>query len=392
MKQLIIILVIVIAFSSNLFSQNNVDKILSEIEKNNTTLSALRKKVAAEKIGNKTNIYLQNPEIEFNYLWGNPTVIGNRKDISIKQTFDFPTAYGFKNQISDLKNEQSELEFQRQLKSILLQTRFVCIDLIFNNALRFEVSKRLVHAQNNGNAYKLKFEKGDTNILEYNKALLNLLNVRKELESIEIKRKSFLDELMALNGGQFIDFTNSEFDVVPIFSDFEQWYEVAEQNNPVLSWLKKEIEINQTQVKLKRAIGLPKIQAGYMSENVVGQEFQGLTVGLSIPLWENKNKVKYAKANVSASESIAADTRLLFYNYLKALHTKTVSLQNNVNDYRLNLHSFDNSELLKKALDKGEISLTEYILELSIYYESVTILLGLEREMNQSLAELNQYK
>ncbi len=391
MKQSILILVIFIAISPGLFSQNNVDKILSEIEKNNTTLSALRKKVEAEQIGNKTNIYLQNPEIEFNYLWGNPAVIGNRKDISIKQTFDFPTAYGFRNQISDLKNEQSSLEYQRQIKIILLKSRLVCIDLIYNNALKLELSKRLTNAGNNRNAYKMKFEKGDANILEYNKALLNLLNIESELESVEIERNSLLSELILLNGGQIIDFTDTTFELESLSSDFEQWYVSAEQNNLVLSWLKKDIKINEAAVKLNRAISLPKFQAGYMSENVIGEEFQGITIGMSIPLWENKNKSKFAKANVIASESIVADNKLQFYNHLKALHSKAIRQRKNVDDYRTSLLLLDNSELLKKALDKGEISLINYLLELSIYYDSVNKLLELEREMNTTLAELKLY-
>ncbi|MBK6964392.1 MAG: hypothetical protein IPH20_10765 [Bacteroidales bacterium] len=45
---------------------------MSNIERNNTTLSALRKSVEAEKLGNRTGIYLQNPEAGFNYLWGVP--------------------------------------------------------------------------------------------------------------------------------------------------------------------------------------------------------------------------------------------------------------------------------------------------------------------------------
>jgi len=391
MKHLIIALMSIIAISSNLFSQSNIDKTLIEIEKNNTTLSALRKSVEANKIGNKTGIYLQNPEVEFNYLWGNPSAFGNRTDVSVKQAFDFPTAYSYKSQISNIKNEQVEFEYQKQRRLILLQTRLICTDLTYSNTLKLELSKRIIHAQDIANAYKSKFDIGETNILEYNKAQLNLLNISKELESIEIERNALLSELSRLNGGQSIDFTDSVFQEPIISTDFEQWYVLLEQNNPVLSWLKKEIEICQKQEKLNRAMSLPKLQTGYISEKVTGQQFQGVTVGLSIPLWENKNKVEFAKANTIALESIATDNKLQFYNHLKTLHTKAISLQKNVNDYRLSLLSYDNSELLKKALDKGEISLINYILELSIYYESVNKLLELEREMNKTLAELNQY-
>lgn len=391
MKQILIAVISTLVFSLNLLSQSNIDSILNEIERNNTRLSALRKRADAEKIGNKMGIYLQNPEVGFNYLWGKPSVMGKRTDVSITQSFDFPTAYKYKNQISDIRNNQVDLEYGNHLRTTMLQGRYVCYDLIYINALRSVLSKRLKHAQSIANSYESKFRIGETNILEYNKAQLNLLNIRKELESTEIERTVHLSELTRFNGGIFIDFTDTIFQLQTIPVDFEQWYLMAEKNNLMLSWLKQEIILYQKQEKLNRALSLPKLQAGYMSEKIVGEQFQGVTVGLSIPLWENKNTVKYAKANSLVVESVAVDSKLQFYNQLKALHTKAIGLQESLTDYRINLLSFDHSELLKNALDKGEITLIEYILDFAIYYKSIDKLLELERDMNKTLAELNQY-
>lgn len=390
MKKIIITIISVIVFNSSLFSQNRVESVLNEIEKNNTTLTALQQSMEAKQLENKTNIYLQNPEVEFNYLWGND-VIGNRKDFSAIQTFDFPTTYKYKKEISNIKNEQVALEYQKQRKDLLLEARLISYDLVYNNALLLELSKRLNHAQSIANSYKSKFDIGETNILEYNKAQLNLLNLSKEMESHNVKRDALLGELTRLNGGIPIKFNVNEFPTTSIPADFEQWYAQAEQSNPLLNWLKKEMESTEKQVGLNRAMSLPKLKAGYMSENVIGQDFQGITLGLSIPLWENKNKVKYAEANAVVMEKTATDQKVQFYNRLKLLHAKAIGLQNNANDYKSKLQTFDSSELLKKALDKGEITLIDYILELSIYYESVNKLLRSELEMNKTLAELNQY-
>ena len=187
------------------------------------------------------------------------------------------------------------------------------------------------------------------------------------------------------------------FQIVPIsFRPFQatskNGISKTEQNNPVLQWLKQEVTIRQKQEKLNTALGLPKFQAGYMSEEVVGQQFQGITVGMSIPLLENKNEVKYAKAKTIAIQTAETDTRLQFHNSLKALHAKAIDLQNSLNDYRTRLQLLSNSVLLQKALDKGEISLAEYIYELSIYYESTNKLLALERDMNMTILELNRYQ
>lgn len=390
MKKIIIALISLTAFQINLSAQNNVDSVLAQIERNNTTLAALQKRADADKIGNKTENYLQNPEIEFNYLWGNEAT-GNRTDFSAKQTFDFPTAYRYKNQISNIKNEQVELEYQKQRKELLLNVRLICYDLIYTNALKSELLKRLNHAQSIANAYKAKFDISETNILDYNKAQLNLLNLSKTMESLAIEQEALQAELTRLNGGVPVNLTENLFQVIVLPTDFEQWYVQAEQINPLLNWLKKEVELTQKQISLNKALSMPKFQAGYMSESLIGQDFKGVTVGLSIPLWENKNMVKYAKANAIALDNMASDNKIQLYSHLKMLHTKSISLQKSANDYKLKLASFNNSDLLRKALDKGEISLINYMLELSIYYESVNNLLEYERDLNKAIAELNQY-
>ena len=386
----IIIIISIISITYNLHSQNNIEDILKEVEINNTTLSALRSSVEAQKLGNKTGNYLQNPEVEFHYLWSNPNSIGNRTDISIKQSFDFPTAYGYRNQISDIKNKQADLEYKKQRRELLLKVRIVCLDLIYTNSLKVEYATRLEHAKSVADSYSSKYDIGDCNILEYNKAQLNLFNISNELETIEIERVALLSELACLNGGKLIDFDVEKFPWIQLPQNFEQWYIVVESNNPLLAWLRQEIELSHKQIKYSKAMSLPKIDAGYMSERIVGEQFQGIVVGLSIPLWENKNTVKYAKGNTIAYESIWEDQKMQYFNHLRKLHSKAVGLQKSTNDYRNNLILFNSSELLGKALEKGQISLIEYIYELSMYYKNKDKLLDLELELNKIVAELNQ--
>jgi outer membrane protein TolC len=391
MKKYILIYLTLSLFTINLVAQQTIEAVVADIETNNTTLIALRKSLDAEKIYHKTDIFLQNPEAGFNYLLGNPSNIGNRKDFSITQTVDFPTAYSYKSKIANLKVAQTDLEYQKQLIAIRLEAKLLCMDLVYTNARITELTNRLGHAQRISESYQSKFDVGETNILEYNKARLNLLNTQQELQLVNLEHIALVSELTRLNGGQVIDFSDSEFLFPSIAVDFEQWFATAEQNNPMLAWLKQEIEIQHKEISLSRALSFPKLTAGYMSETVAGQQFKGVTVGMSIPLWENRNKVKFAKANVLAMESRAADAKIQFYNHLKSLHTKAIGLQNSVNEYRTNLRQFNNSDLLTKALESGEISLINYMLELSFYYESTNRLQQLERDMNKAFVELNQF-
>lgn len=373
-------------------AQHAIDSVLSQIEINNTTLSALRKSVEAEKIGNKTGIYLQNPEVGFNYLWGNPSAIGNRTDINIKQTFDFPTAYKYKNQISDIRNLQTDLEYQQQRKAILYSARILYTDYAFANILGKEYENRISRAQLIADSYKVKFEKGESGILEYNKTVLHLSTLSRELEVLRISQNTYQQQLEALNGGKAVVIYEEESPARLIPADFLQWYDVMVQSNPDLLWLKQEIESSRQQENLNRALSLPKASAGYMSEKIVGEHFQGMMVGISVPLWENKNKVKYAQAQTSALLGIETDQKLQFYNQLKAQYDKAASLQEVVLLYKNDLKTADNSVLLKKALDMGEISLIEYLMELSLTYTATDNLLRTENELNKTIDYLMQFE
>ncbi len=73
MKNLIILSFCTVVLSFNIFAQNSIEKTLLEVEKNNTMLAALRKNVEAEKLGNKTGIYLQNPMRPLSFSWASRT-------------------------------------------------------------------------------------------------------------------------------------------------------------------------------------------------------------------------------------------------------------------------------------------------------------------------------
>jgi len=387
MKKFIIsILLIFVAFSA--FAQSGYNAVLQQIEANNTTLAALRQQVEADKIGNRTGLTPANPELEFNYLWGSPSLIGNRTDIRATQSFDFPTAYAHRNKIAGLQNQNVELMYKAERLNILLMAKQVCVELVFFNALAKEYAVRLQNAKSIAEAYKIKWEKGETNILEYNKALLNFATVQAQVTEMETERTALLSELSRLNGGKEIRFTTDSYPVQALPLHFEEWYATAENQSPMLEYVRKQIEIDKQQVKLNLAMGLPKLTAGYMSEKVVGEQFQGITVGISIPLWENKNRVKQAKMQAQASAAVWEDNKMQFYNRLQNLYVKAAALQQNAQKLRRSLSQTNNEPLLKKAFEAGEIGLIDYLYEIEYYYDAITKVLELERDFELTAAEL----
>ena len=329
----IIFSILLLSVISTTKAQNGYDAVLTQIEENSTTLKVLREQMEAQKLGNHTGIFLSNPEVEFNYLWGNPTAIGNRTDFAIKQSFDFPTAYGHRNQISKLKNTNAELAYKTSRINLMLRAKQTCIKLVYYNALAKEYEVKQKNAEQIATVYKTKLEKGEANAIENNKAQMNLNAVNNEIAQIEIERMLLLSELKELNGGKEIDFTQSSYIFSKIPSNFDDWFAKVETKSSTLQYVKGEISISQEQVKLIRALNLPKFSAGYMSEKIVGQHFQGVSVGVSIPLWENRNRGKQVLAQMTANQSMLNDTKVQVYNSLQGLYLKASNLQKSATKY-----------------------------------------------------------
>ena len=387
--KIIITTILILCTGIPLNAQININSVLASIEENNTTLKSLRESAEAQKLENKTGIYLENPEVGFNYLWGNPMDIGNRTDFSVIQTFDIPTITGIKNRIAGEKNNLIEWQYRADRMNILLEAKQYCIELIYYNALKKELDLRLQHAETIVAGYQERLDQGDVSILEYNKVRLNLSTVQGEISRVDVERNALIEQLKRLNGGNDISLDDYRFSEIEFPLSFEGWYVEAEQKNPVLAYVKQEIEVSKKQVSLSKAMGLPTFSAGYMSEKVVGERYQGISVGVSIPLWENRNRVKQAQAAVRAAESRETDSKRQFYGQLQILYNRTLGLKATAETYRKSLETANSSDLLKKALDAGEISLLDYILEIGLYYNTVNQALEAERDYQKAFAELS---
>lgn len=384
-----IIIIVALLASMSLAAQENISSILFSIEENNTKLKALKEEMKAQKLGNKTGIYLSDPDVAFGYLWGTPSNIGTRKDFSVTQTFDIPTITGMKSRLANNKNQLVELQYASERINLLLEAKQYAIDLIYYNGLKKELEIRLRHAQTIADAYKQRLDRGDASILEYNKVQLNLSTVQGEMSRVEVERNTLLSELKRLNGGIEILLEENNYSPASLPADFEEWYLSAEQKNPLLQYVKQQIEVSRKEVKLNKAMRFPKFSAGYSLEKTLGQKYQGANIGISIPLWENKNRVKQAKAGVIAAQTREQESKQQFYNRLQNLYMRANGLQQTAAGYRKSLQSLNNTDLLMKALDVGEINLLNYIVEIGLYYDTVNQTLAAERNFEKALADLS---
>lgn len=341
-----------------------------EVETNNLTLKAGRQLVEADQMENRVGLAPDNPEVEFAYLWGSGAAQGDRIDVSVTQSFDFPTSYVYRGRIANLRNEQVDLAYQQERQALMLEVGELYYNILYQNVRIEDMEHCLKFLSDVSEAYRRKLEAGSINIFEYNKVRLAELNLAQEKSHAEAEREGMLLEMKRLNGGVALDITDSEFPEMSAPADFDVWYNQATQRLPSLLLINKQLEENQQQIKLEKSQWAPRFLAGYMREQVPSEIFQGIKVGVSVPLWQNVNSVKQTKLRSSALQLQAADEQSRTYNDLKTHYLMLLSVDEQIADYHQLLETVDAMQLLKEALDSGQMSLVDYLFESSIYHES----------------------
>ena len=387
MKKATVTMMAVITVSL-LNAKMTVQTAITDIERNNITLKALRKACDAEKIGNATGNYLEDPEVEFSYSWGSPADIGTRQDISVTQSFDIPTILGKKRKVAEMKNEMAEWQYRADRMNILLEARLLLIDMIYYNKMLLELAKRKTSAQAIMDAQKLRLDKGDGNIIEYNKARMMFSTVEVETEQMETERNAVHSQLVRLNGGSDVTVDLYEFEPIGLPLDFSEWFGRKAETIPALAYMASSTALSEKELSVAKAMKFPAVSIGYVRENTLGQYYHGVSVGMSIPLWNRKNTVRQAKVAAEAARYRQENAVSQYRGQLEVLYNRTSGLRKTVEEYRLMLRETSSEALLAKALDAGEISVIEYYVQMGAYYELADKALAAERECQKAFAEL----
>lgn len=363
------------------------------IETHNTTLKALRAEVTARKLDNRTGITLADLEVGYKRMWEGAEQTGNLSEFTVTQSFDLPTVLGYKSRAADSQNLLADEEYRMVRMNILLEAQLVCIDLVYYNALAAELDRRLLHARRVVEVEKQRLDNGDTDMLSYNNVVLSLSALEAEKERVATEQKVLTAELARLGGGQPLSVVGREYASAELATDFDSWYAEALQHSPVLSLARTGREAAKSELVLSKSMHLPTLSATYINErHTIGDRSQGVAVGMSVPLWANKNRVRSAQAALQAAEAHEADAEQQLRSELYMGYERVQGLRQTAELYRRALAEANNTELLQRAMDEGYISVLEYLQGIELYYEYLDRSLSAERDYQRALAEIEAWR
>lgn len=375
-----------------LSAQQTIESVLSEIEKNNKSIIAERQKQEAMKLSYRTGLNPENPKIEYERLPGRPDGAGTQQDLTIMQVFDFPTSYTRRRNVSQELSVHSDLQFQSFRQEILLEAKLLCIDFVHADRLNRELTARLDNANRLLTAITKKTEQGESNILDLNKVKLLQLDIKAQMTRNQTDLNLLRDRIVEMNGGEVITLGQLQYPQRDAVPNFEVLDSLIESNDPVVKVVRQEAEITNAQLALTRSMILPKPEVGYHQQSILGQKYAGVHVGMTIPLWEGRNKVKTSQANLSYNSFRIQEHRNEHYYRNKQLYSEYVHWQSILDDYRTALAGSNNDELLGRALNAGQMSVIEYLMEVRYFYDAISQSLDAERQLNRQLSMLYKFQ
>ena len=392
MKQFIVITLLASTVLSA-SGQHSIDGVLSSIEANNKELQANKQLTASKKLEVKLDNNLADPSVSYVHQYGNREGMGMQGELVASQSFDFPTVYAQRSKLIKSQAvgfDRQGAEFRQQ---ILLQAKEVCLDLVLLNQQKALLDQRRENAEQLAALYATRLESGDANILETNKINLELLNAKTEARMNESARIAKLQELTTLNGGIAIEFNDTTYAPVEDILSFEELCQEAVTSNPQLLTLKSEQVTARRRISVNKSKGLPGFELGYRLNTASGGErFNGFLVGVSIPLFSNRNNVKQAKAQALYTDLQLESTTTAIESELHQLYNQSVALRTSMDEYNTVLKSQNSLALLNKAIQTGQISMIEYFVDITTLYQSMQNYMQLQNEYQKVMSQLYKYK
>ena len=372
-------------------STDNYKDVLEYINQNSPALQADRLQMQAKVKGHHTDLVPSNPDFTFGYAFVGEGGRHRRVDFEASQSFDFPSVYLYKARTARWSDSAAVYDFAHRRALLMMEAENLCMEMIYiNSLLRYSFEERMRTAYDLSHSTEMQLEKGQVSIMDRNKAVMNLLQMKKSFADLKARQGEIAASLKRLTGGEEVSLTQDLFPQFLLPEDFETFFARITADNPFLLQAKSAASAAEQNLKANVAESFPSFTVGYKSEDAFTPQdvLHGFYIGMNVPLWANKNHVKQAKLEAQAAQSREQDAKNELRARLETLYRKVAELYPVVQEYRQNISALNNLPYLEEALKSGEFSLLFYIDELQYQFDVIDSYLQSERDLAQAWSEL----
>lgn len=365
----------------------SIERVLKSIEQNNRELQAGEQNTRAEKLDVRNENNLEDPSVSYSRKFGEQDGVGPEMEFAVTQGIDFPTLYAQRRQYGKLQGRALDLQQAVLRRDILLRAKELCLDLIRLNQLKALYGQRLKNAEELNALFDERFEKGDVNILEVNKVKMELMNLRATVAENDAAYRTALQNLLAMNGNMPLEFDETVYPLVPELRNLEQVRDEVMGADYALKQAQAGSEAARKLVKVNRHGWLPKLEVGYGREGGSDAMLNGFVVGVSVPIFSNRGKVKAARARQAGAELAQEQVAQQVEADIQSLFNEATRLRASMQAYDTGLMDKTLSAL-KQAVEAGQLSVLDYYSEAETVYASQEKLVDLENRYQKVIAQL----
>ena len=330
---------------------------------------------------------LEDPSVSYSRKFGEQDGVSPEIEFEVTQGIDFPTLYAQRRQYGKLQGRALDLQQAVLRRDILLRAKELCLDLIRLNQLKALYGQRLKNAEELNALFDERFEKGDVNILEVNKVKMELMNLRATVAENDAAYRTALQNLLAMNGNMPLEFDETVYPLVPELRSLEQVRDEVMGADYALKQAQAGSEAARKLVKVNRHGWLPKLEVGYGREGGSDAMLNGFVVGVSVPIFSNRGKVKAARARQAGAELAQEQVAQQVEADIQSLFNEATRLRASMQAYDTGLMDKTLSTL-KQAVEAGQLSVLDYYSEAETVYASQEKLVDLENRYQKVVAQL----
>ena len=374
-------------FLAGCLQAQNIADVLQSIERNNKELQAQLQLTEAAKMEVQTQNSLSDPTIDYSPFFAKGVDGVASSELVVSQEFDFPTLYAARRQSGKLQQEVLDRQQQAVRRTILLDAKNLCLDLIRLNQEKALLDARKKNADELLALFEKRLQEGDAGILEVNKIKMERMNVQTEVTQNNAAHRTALQSLLAMNGNLPLEFTADTYPQIEKISDYNALYDEIMLTDADLLASDAAARAAAKEVSVNKQNWLPKLSVGYRRNTSLDEKSNGFLIGGSIPLFSNRKKVKIARAQEVGARLQLDNARLQAEASVQSRYNEVLQLQEAMKAYDVPL-MHETLDMLKQAVMAGHLSIIEYYVEVDGVYRNLQAYIQIENQYQKLMADI----
>ncbi len=350
-----------------------------------------------------------DPEIKFTYF---PEPIETRLGpqdwvASLNQRIPFPGKLSQAGKVVETEARVAHIKLDRTVKGVMASVRRSFHELLYIRTARKVVAQNLRLLEHLRKAGETAYARDRAALMDMVKAQSQLGQIRYDgilLEELELTEKTRLNGILNRAPGAGIGkLVDDPFQ--PVIFTLKDLYRLAEANQEDLRIARALVERADARAELARYENLPDFNVGVSYSAIghpdvpvrpdnSGRDGLGFQVGMTIPLWFDKNRGRVARAEAGIRKARAAE-EVAITKIRTRVHDLFFRLNNSqrlVVLYRDDLlpQTMNAMEIAETWYREGEASFSDFVETQAVYYNFQLSLARAKADYGKYLARLEQ--